>query len=130
MPAPEWMVLDAIPVIPRILPANGGALMVAASPPANLVGNDLYRRWIHRNNRLARLQEILAPEIIVPQRKADVCRRLLNAPDRQTAAAERPWWGQATGRLQSLSDLKLRQTGPDFRQNLLGKTVGLSPAAR
>ena len=63
---PEWMVLDAIPVIPPdlrpMVQLDGGRFATSDL-------NDLYRRVINRNNRLARLQEILAPEIIVRNEK-------------------------------------------------------------
>ena len=69
--SPEWMVLDAIPVIPPdlrpMVQLDGGRFATSDL-------NDLYRRVINRNNRLARLQEILAPEIIVRNEKKDATR--------------------------------------------------------
>jgi DNA-directed RNA polymerase subunit beta' len=107
---PEWMVLDVIPVIPPDL-----------RPMVHL--NDLYRRVINRNNRLARLQEILAPEIIVRNEK----RMLQEAVDAliDNGRRGRTVVGANNRPLKSLSDIIEGKQGR-FRQNLLGKRVDYS----
>jgi DNA-directed RNA polymerase subunit beta' len=117
---PEWMILDVIPVIPPelrpLVPLDGGRFATSDL-------NDLYRRVINRNNRLKRLIELRAPEIIVRNEK----RMLQEAVDALfdngrrgrviTGANKRP--------LKSLSDMLKGKQGR-FRQNLLGKRVDYS----
>jgi DNA-directed RNA polymerase subunit beta' len=117
---PEWMILDAVPVIPPelrpLVPLDGGRFATSDL-------NDLYRRVINRNNRLKRLIELRAPEIIVRNEK----RMLQEAVDALfdngrrgriiTGASKRP--------LKSLSDMLKGKQGR-FRQNLLGKRVDYS----
>ncbi len=117
---PEWMVLDVVPVIPPelrpLVPLDGGRFATSDL-------NDLYRRVINRNNRLKRLIELRAPEIIVRNEK----RMLQEAVDALfdngrrgrviTGANKRP--------LKSLSDMLKGKQGR-FRQNLLGKRVDYS----
>jgi DNA-directed RNA polymerase subunit beta' len=117
---PEWMVLTVLPVIPPdlrpLVPLDGGRFATSDL-------NDLYRRVINRNNRLKRLQELNAPEIIIRNEK----RMLQEAVDvlfdngrrgrAITGANKRP--------LRSLSDMLKGKQGR-FRQNLLGKRVDYS----
>jgi DNA-directed RNA polymerase subunit beta' len=117
---PEWMILDVVPVIPPelrpLVPLDGGRFATSDL-------NDLYRRVINRNNRLKRLIELRAPEIIVRNEK----RMLQEAVDALfdngrrgrviTGANKRP--------LKSLSDMLKGKQGR-FRQNLLGKRVDYS----
>ncbi len=117
---PEWMILEAVPVIPPdlrpLVPLDGGRF--AASDL-----NDLYRRVINRNNRLKRLQELEAPEIIIRNEK----RMLQEAVDVLFDNGRRG--KTVTGRnrrpLKSLSDMLKGKQGR-FRQNLLGKRVDYS----
>ena len=117
---PEWMVLEVIPVIPPdlrpLVPLDGGRFATSDL-------NDLYRRVINRNNRLKRLQELSAPEIIIRNEK----RMLQEAVD---ALFDNGRGGKAilgsNGRpLKSLSDMLKGKQGR-FRQNLLGKRVDYS----
>jgi DNA-directed RNA polymerase subunit beta' len=117
---PEWMILDAVPVLPPelrpLVPLDGGRFATSDL-------NDLYRRVINRNNRLRRLIELRAPDIIVRNEK----RMLQEAVDALfdngrrgrviTGANKRP--------LKSLSDMLKGKQGR-FRQNLLGKRVDYS----
>ncbi|MGH7009153.1 MAG: DNA-directed RNA polymerase subunit beta', partial [Stellaceae bacterium] len=117
---PEWMILDVVPVIPPelrpLVPLDGGRFATSDL-------NDLYRRVINRNNRLKRLIELRAPDIIVRNEK----RMLQEAVDALfdngrrgrviTGANKRP--------LKSLSDMLKGKQGR-FRQNLLGKRVDYS----
>ena len=117
---PEWMILDVIPVIPPelrpLVPLDGGRFATSDL-------NDLYRRVINRNNRLKRLIELRAPDIIVRNEK----RMLQESVDALfdngrrgrviTGANKRP--------LKSLSDMLKGKQGR-FRQNLLGKRVDYS----
>ncbi len=117
---PEWMILDIVPVIPPelrpLVPLDGGRFATSDL-------NDLYRRVINRNNRLKRLIELRAPDIIVRNEK----RMLQEAVDALfdngrrgrviTGASKRP--------LKSLSDMLKGKQGR-FRQNLLGKRVDYS----
>src|SRR5574342_716603 len=117
---PEWMVLEVIPVIPPdlrpLVPLDGGRFATSDL-------NDLYRRVINRNNRLKRLMELNAPDIIIRNEK----RMLQEAVDvlfdngrrgkTITGASKRP--------LKSLSDMLKGKQGR-FRQNLLGKRVDYS----
>ena len=116
----EWMVLDVIPVIPPdlrpMVQLDGGRFATSDL-------NDLYRRVINRNNRLARLQEILAPEIIVRNEK----RMLQEAVDAliDNGRRGRTVVGANNRPLKSLSDIIEGKQGR-FRQNLLGKRVDYS----
>ena len=117
---PEWMILDVIPIIPPelrpLVPLDGGRFATSDL-------NDLYRRVINRNNRLKRLMELRAPDIIVRNEK----RMLQESVDALfdngrrgrviTGANKRP--------LKSLSDMLKGKQGR-FRQNLLGKRVDYS----
>jgi DNA-directed RNA polymerase subunit beta' len=117
---PEWMVLDMIPVIPPdlrpMVQLDGGRFATSDL-------NDLYRRVINRNNRLSRLQEILAPEIIVRNEK----RMLQEAVDAliDNGRRGRTVVGANNRPLKSLSDIIEGKQGR-FRQNLLGKRVDYS----
>ena len=117
---PEWMILDAIPVIPPdlrpMVQLDGGRFATSDL-------NDLYRRVINRNNRLARLQEILAPEIIIRNEK----RMLQEAVDAliDNGRRGRTVVGANNRPLKSLSDIIEGKQGR-FRQNLLGKRVDYS----
>jgi DNA-directed RNA polymerase subunit beta' len=116
---PEWMMLEVIPVIPPdlrpLVPLDGGRFATSDL-------NDLYRRVINRNNRLKRLQEMNAPEIIIRNEK----RMLQEAVDALFDNGRR---GRALGPnkrpLRSLSDMLKGKQGR-FRQNLLGKRVDYS----
>ena len=117
---PSWMVLDIIPVLPPdlrpMVQLDGGRF--ATSDP-----NDLYRRVINRNNRLARLQEIIAPELIIRNEK----RMLQEAVDAliDNGKRGRAVFGLNNRPLKSLSDIIEGKQGR-FRQNLLGKRVDYS----
>ncbi|HAX84857.1 MAG TPA: DNA-directed RNA polymerase subunit gamma [Cyanobacteria bacterium UBA11370] len=117
---PDWMVLTVIPVIPPdlrpMVQLDGGRFATSDL-------NDLYRRVINRNNRLARLQEILAPEIIVRNEK----RMLQEAVDAliDNGRRGRTVVGANNRALKSLSDIIEGKQGR-FRQNLLGKRVDYS----
>ncbi len=117
---PDWMVLQYIPVIPPdlrpMVQLDGGRFATSDL-------NDLYRRVINRNNRLARLQEILAPEIIVRNEK----RMLQEAVDAliDNGRRGRTVVGANNRPLKSLSDIIEGKQGR-FRQNLLGKRVDYS----
>jgi DNA-directed RNA polymerase subunit beta' len=116
----EWMILNVIPVIPPdlrpMVQLDGGRFATSDL-------NDLYRRVINRNNRLARLQEILAPEIIVRNEK----RMLQEAVDAliDNGRRGRTVVGANNRPLKSLSDIIEGKQGR-FRQNLLGKRVDYS----
>jgi DNA-directed RNA polymerase subunit beta' len=117
---PEWMILQFIPVIPPdlrpMVQLDGGRFATSDL-------NDLYRRVINRNNRLSRLQEILAPEIIVRNEK----RMLQEAVDAliDNGRRGRTVVGANNRPLKSLSDIIEGKQGR-FRQNLLGKRVDYS----
>ena len=117
---PEWMVLEAVPVIPPdlrpMVQLEGGRFATSDL-------NDLYRRVINRNNRLKRLLDIGAPEIIVRNEK----RMLQEAVDALIDNGRRgkPVTGPGNRPLKSLSDMLKGKTGR-FRQNLLGKRVDYS----
>ena len=116
---PEWMILDVVPVIPpeiRPMVQHGGRF--AASDL-----NDLYRRVINRNNRLKRLMELHAPDIIIRNEK----RMLQEAVDALIDNGRRgkPVTGPSNRPLKSLSEM-LRGKQGRFRQNLLGKRVDYS----
>ena len=117
---PEWIVLDVVPVIPPelrpMVQLDGGRFATSDL-------NDLYRRVINRNNRLKRLLELKAPDIIVRNEK----RMLQEAVDAliDNGRRGRPVTGPGNRPLKSLSDM-LRGKQGRFRQNLLGKRVDYS----
>ncbi len=117
---PEWMIMNVIPVIPPdlrpMVQLDGGRFATSDL-------NDLYRRVINRNNRLKRLLELGAPEIIVRNEK----RMLQEAVDAliDNGRRGRPVTGAGNRALKSLSDLLKGKQGR-FRQNLLGKRVDYS----
>ena len=117
---PEWMILDVIPVIPPdirpMVQLDGGRFATSDL-------NDLYRRVINRNNRLKRLLELGAPDIIVRNEK----RMLQEAVDAliDNGRRGRPVTGPNNRSLKSLSDMLKGKQGR-FRQNLLGKRVDYS----
>ncbi len=117
---PEWMILDVLPVIPPelrpMVPLDGGRYATSDL-------NDLYRRVINRNNRLKKLKEINAPDILIRNEK----RMLQEAVDSliDNSRAKRPHSGAGNRELKSLSSM-LRGKQGRFRQNLLGKRVDYS----
>jgi DNA-directed RNA polymerase subunit beta' len=117
---PEWMMLEALPVIPPdlrpLVPLDGGRFATSDL-------NDLYRRVINRNNRLKRLQELNAPDIIIRNEK----RMLQEAVDALLDNGRRgkTFTGPNKRPLRSLSDMLKGKSGR-FRQNLLGKRVDYS----
>ncbi len=117
---PEWMILSVVPVIPPdlrpMVQLDGGRFATSDL-------NDLYRRVINRNNRLKRLLELGAPEIIIRNEKRmlqEACDALIDNGRRGRAIA-----GTGNHRLKSLSDMLKGKQGR-FRQNLLGKRVDYS----
>ena len=117
---PEWMILDCVPVIPPdlrpLVPLDGGRFATSDL-------NDLYRRVINRNNRLKKLMELNAPDIIIRNEK----RMLQEAVDAlfDNGRRGRVITGTNKRPLKSLSDMLKGKTGR-FRQNLLGKRVDYS----
>jgi DNA-directed RNA polymerase subunit beta' len=117
---PEWMILEVIPVIPPelrpLVPLDGGRFATSDL-------NDLYRRVINRNNRLKRLQEVKAPDVIIRNEK----RMLQEAVDAlfDNGRRGRILRGPNNRPLKSLSDMLKGKQGR-FRQNLLGKRVDYS----
>ena len=117
---PEWMILDVLPVVPPdlrpMVQLDGGKFATSDL-------NDLYRRVINRNNRLKRLMELSAPDIIIRNEK----RMLQEAVDAlvDNGRRGRPVTGANNRPLKSLSEL-LRGKQGRFRQNLLGKRVDYS----
>ena len=117
---PEWMIMDVIPVLPPelrpLVPLEGGRFVTSDL-------NDLYRRVINRNNRLKKLIEIKAPEVILRNEK----RMLQEAVDAlfDNGRRSRAVRGQGNRPLKSLSDMLKGKQGR-FRQNLLGKRVDYS----
>ncbi len=117
---PEWMILDVIPVIPPelrpLVPLDGGRFATSDL-------NDLYRRVINRNNRLKRLMELRAPDVIIRNEK----RMLQEAVDAllDNGRHGRVVRGPGNRPLKSLSDMLKGKPGR-FRQNLLGKRVDYS----
>ena len=117
---PEWMILDVLPVLPPelrpLVPLDGGRFATSDL-------NDLYRRVINRNNRLRRLLELRAPEIILRNEKRMLQESVDSLLDNgrrgkvMTGANKRP--------LKSLADM-IKGKGGRFRQNLLGKRVDYS----
>ena len=117
---PEWMILDVLPVIP---PELRPMVQLEGGRFATSDLNDLYRRVINRNNRLRKLLELGAPEIIVRNEK----RMLQEAVDAliDNGRRGRPVTGPNNRALKSLSDMLKGKQGR-FRQNLLGKRVDYS----
>ncbi|MBL7085176.1 MAG: DNA-directed RNA polymerase subunit beta' [Candidatus Omnitrophica bacterium] len=117
---PEWMILEVLPVIPPdlrpLVPLDGGRFATSDL-------NDLYRRVINRNNRLKKLIELKAPDIIIRNEK----RMLQEAVDAllDNGRHGRPVLGPGNRPLKSLSDMLKGKQGR-FRQNLLGKRVDYS----
>ncbi len=117
---PEWMIMEAVPVIPPdlrpLVPLDGGRFATSDL-------NDLYRRVINRNNRLRKLMELNAPDIIIRNEK----RMLQEAVDAlfDNGRRKRAIQGANKRPLKSLSDMLKGKTGR-FRQNLLGKRVDYS----
>jgi len=117
---PEWMILDVVPVIPPelrpLVPLDGGRFATSDL-------NDLYRRVINRNNRLKKLMELKAPDVIIRNEK----RMLQEAVDAlfDTGLRGRVLRGANNRPLKSLSDTLKGKQGR-FRQNLLGKRVDYS----
>ena len=117
---PEWMILDVLPVLPPelrpMVPLDGGRYATSDL-------NDLYRRVINRNNRLKKLMEINAPDILIRNEK----RMLQEAVDSliDNSRSKRPQSGAGNRELKSLSGM-LRGKQGRFRQNLLGKRVDYS----
>jgi len=117
---PEWMILECIPVLPPdlrpLVPLEGGRFATSDL-------NDLYRRVINRNNRLKKLMDIKAPEVILRNEK----RMLQEAVDAlfDNGRRSRAVRGQGNRPLKSLSDMLKGKQGR-FRQNLLGKRVDYS----
>ncbi|HPQ81030.1 MAG TPA: DNA-directed RNA polymerase subunit beta' [bacterium] len=117
---PEWMMMEVVPVIPPdlrpLVPLDGGRFATSDL-------NDLYRRVINRNNRLKRLLELSAPDIIIRNEK----RMLQEAVDAlfDNGRRKRPFVGPNRRPLRSLSDMLKGKQGR-FRQNLLGKRVDYS----
>jgi len=117
---PQWMILEVIPVLPPdlrpLVPLEGGRFATSDL-------NDLYRRVINRNNRLKKLMEIKAPEVILRNEK----RMLQEAVDAlfDNGRRSRAVRGQGDRPLKSLSDMLKGKQGR-FRQNLLGKRVDYS----
>ncbi len=118
---PEWMVLDVVPVLPPelrpMVPLDGGRYATSDL-------NDLYRRVINRNNRLKKLKEIGAPDLIVRNEKRmlqEAVDSLINNSNRKNKAVT----GAGGRNLKSLTDMLSGKQGR-FRQNLLGKRVDYS----
>ncbi|MDZ4224353.1 MAG: DNA-directed RNA polymerase subunit beta', partial [bacterium] len=117
---PEWMMIEIVPVLPPdlrpLVPLDGGRFATSDL-------NDLYRRVINRNNRLKRLMELNAPDIIIRNEK----RMLQEAVDAlfDNGRRAKPFVGPNKRALRSLSDMLKGKQGR-FRQNLLGKRVDYS----
>ncbi len=117
---PDWMMIDLVPVLPPdlrpLVPLDGGRFATSDL-------NDLYRRVINRNNRLKRLMELNAPDIIIRNEK----RMLQEAVDAlfDNGRRAKPFVGPNKRALRSLSDMLKGKQGR-FRQNLLGKRVDYS----
>ena len=117
---PEWLILEVVPVLPPelrpLVPLDGGRFATSDL-------NDLYRRVVNRNNRLKRLMELNAPDIILRNEK----RMLQEAVDAlfDNGKRGRVITGQNKRPLKSLSDM-IKGKGGRFRQNLLGKRVDYS----
>ena len=117
---PSWMIMDVVPVIPPdlrpMVQLDGGRFATSDL-------NDLYRRIINRNNRLARLMELGAPDIIVRNEKRMLQEAVASLID--NGRRGRPVTGPGNRALKSLSDMLKGKQGR-FRQNLLGKRVDYS----
>ena len=117
---PEWMMMEVVPVLPPdlrpLVPLDGGRFATSDL-------NDLYRRVINRNNRLKRLMELNAPDIIIRNEK----RMLQESVDAlfDNGRRSKPFVGSNKRALRSLSDMLKGKQGR-FRQNLLGKRVDYS----
>ncbi len=117
---PEWMVMEALPVLPPdlrpLVPLDGGRFATSDL-------NDLYRRIINRNNRLKKLMDLNAPEVIIRNEK----RMLQQAVDAlfDNNRCRRPVLGSSSRALKSLTDMIKGKQGR-FRENLLGKRVDYS----
>ncbi len=120
---PEWMFLSRLPVIP---PALRPMVALEGGRHATSDINDLYRRVINRNNRLRKLKEIGAPDVILRNEKRILQEAVDALIDNSIAGADSPAMSQAQRRaLKSLSD-NLKSKQGLFRQNLLGKRVDYS----
>ena len=120
---PEWMFLSVIPVIP---PAIRPMVALEGGRHATSDINDLYRRVINRNNRLRKLKEIGAPDVILRNEKRILQEAVDALIDNSIAGSDAPAMSQAQRRaLKSLSD-NLKSKQGLFRQNLLGKRVDYS----
>ena len=120
---PEWMFLSVIPVIP---PAIRPMVALEGGRHATSDVNDLYRRVINRNNRLKKLKEIGAPDVILRNEKRILQEAVDALIDNSIAGQDSPAMSQAQRRaLKSLSD-NLKSKQGLFRQNLLGKRVDYS----
>ena len=117
---PEWMILDVIPVIP---PDLRPLVLLESGNFATSDLNDLYRRIINRNNRLKKLMELNAPEVIIRNEK----RMLQQSVDAllDNSRCKRPVLGSSNRPLKSLTDMIKGKQGR-FRENLLGKRVDYS----
>ena len=117
---PEWMVMDAVPVIP---PDLRPLVLLESGDFASSDLNDLYRRIINRNNRLKKLIDLNAPEVIIRNEK----RMLQQAVDAlfDNGRGKRPILGSNSRPLKSLTDMIKGKQGR-FRENLLGKRVDYS----
>ena len=117
---PEWMILDVVPVIP---PELRPLVMLESGNFATSDLNDLYRRIINRNNRLKKLMDLNAPEVIIRNEK----RMLQQAVDAlfDNGRCRRPVLGSSNRPLKSLTDMIKGKQGR-FRENLLGKRVDYS----
>ena len=121
---PEWMVLDVIPVIP---PDLRPLVLLDSGNFATSDLNDLYRRIINRNNRLKKLVDLNAPEVIIRNEK----RMLQQSVDAlfDNNRCKRPVLGSSNRPLKSLTDMIKGKQGR-FRENLLGKRVDYSARSR
>ncbi len=119
---PEWMVLEALPVIPPelrpLVPLEGGRFATSDL-------NDLYRRVINRNNRLRNLLSLKTPEVIIRNEKRMLQEAVDAVFDNGRLDPKKPVVGAGKRPLKSLSDMLKGKTGR-FRQNLLGKRVDYS----
>ncbi len=117
---PEWMILDVVPVIP---PELRPLVMLESGNFATSDLNDLYRRIINRNNRLKKLMDLNAPEVIIRNEK----RMLQQAVDAlfDNGRCRRPVLGSSNRPLKSITDMIKGKQGR-FRENLLGKRVDYS----
>jgi len=117
---PSWLVMDVIPVIP---PDLRPLVLLESGNFATSDLNDLYRRIINRNNRLKRLMDLNAPEVIIRNEKRMLQQAVDNLFD--NARCRRPVVGSSNRTLKSLTDMIKGKQGR-FRENLLGKRVDYS----